>query len=708
MHNLSPSFLKIFICFLLLVSCKQVANTEPKPENVRVLFDFEQSEDAIMSNLIDASYEIIDSLGNKSLLIRTGHETSKPTIKLKKANGSSWNLKGYHQVKADVTNVGDEYMQAEMFVGNDPDGLIRWYCSDYVDLYPGETKTITVDLAWTPWVFTPQLNVDGMRGAPGKLKTNIDAIDEITFCSRYASTNNQFSIDNIRAEGILEERDTTGFFPFVDEFGQYKHKGWKGKVNSVDELKNQAEANSQKLLKNPTPENRSKYGGWAAGPKLKATGFFRTEKLNGKWWMVDPEGYLFWTAGVNCVAPTSTPTGITSREHYFEALPSRDSEFGVFYGDNGKTSHGLYSTMDNYIHYNFYKGNLYKTYGDKWHDKFSDLAHQRFKSWGLNTIGFVSDGLTIEQQKTPYVGSVWIRNTPKIKGSKGFWGKFHDVFDPRFKDIVQASMTFQKKGAGDPWCIGYFVDNELAWGSIGSLAIGVLESPETQVAKQVFINDLKRKYTTINKLNEQWNTNHSSWDALLKNTKAPDEDGAKEDLMVFYEKIADTYFKIIKEGLNGIAPNQNYLGCRFAWNNNDIVLTAASKYMDIMSFNKYEYSVENVGLPESVDIPIMIGEFHFGALDRGSFHVGVKKADSQEHRGELYQAYIQGALRNPLIVGAHWFQYIDEPLTGRFDGENYNVGLINITDNPYEELVDKIRETTYGMYEYRYEGAQSP
>lgn len=686
----------MFIIFLCM-SCK---NNEVKPKKEKlVLFNFEDSTNISITDIKDASYEFEDG----KLKVSTGHSSTKPTLKIKKASSGSWGLNGYHQVKADVKNIGSEYMQAEMFVGNDPDGLIRWYCSDYVDLEPGESKTITVDLAWTPWVFSPQLDVVGMRGTPGKLKTDIDAIDEITFASRYASANNTFTIDNIRAVGVLEERDTTGFFPFVDQFGQYRHKNWKGKVHSVEELKIQAEENAEKLAENPSPENRGKYGGWTAGPKLKATGFFRTEKHNGKWWMVDPEGYLFWTAGVNCVAPTSAPTGITGRQHYFEWLPERESEYEQFYGEGTRASHGYYSTLDTYTQFNFYKSNLYKIYGDEWHQKFADLAHQRFKSWGLNTIGFVSDPLTIEQQKTPYVGSIWIRNTPKIEGSKGFWGKFHDVFDPEFRAAVRASMASQKNGAGDAWCIGYFVDNELAWGDVGSLAKGALRSPKEQAAKVEFIKDLKMKYNSISALNKAWNTNHNNWEALAESTKAPNAAKAKKDLANFYEKIADTYFKIIKEELNRIAPKQNYLGCRFAWANNDVVLTAASKYMDIMSFNKYEYSVETVGLPEGVDKPIMIGEFHFGALDRGSFHVGVKKAESQKDRGRKYQSYIEGALRNPLIVGAHWFQYIDEPLTGRFDGENYNVGLISITDNPYGELVDKIRETTYGMYNYRME-----
>ena len=102
-----------------------------------------------------------------------------------------------------------------------------------------------------------------------------------------------------------------------------------------------------------------------------------------------------------------------------------------------------------------------------------------------------------------------------------------------------------------------------------------------------------------------------------------------------------------------------------AWAQNDITLRAAAEYCDIISFNKYEFSVQDVTLTEGVDKPVIIGEFHFGSTDRGFFHPGVKQSENQTERGQMYQKYIQSALRNKLIVGAHWFQYIDEPITGR-------------------------------------------
>lgn len=67
------------------------------------------------------------------------------------------------------------------------------------------------------------------------------------------------------------------------------------------------------------------------GPKLEATGHFRVAKVNGKWWMVDPEGYLFWSHGVVRVTTSTGVTPLDGRKHFFEDLPADDSEFGTFY-----------------------------------------------------------------------------------------------------------------------------------------------------------------------------------------------------------------------------------------------------------------------------------------------------------------------------------------------------------------------------------------
>jgi hypothetical protein len=99
---------------------------------------------------------------------------------------------------------------------------------------------------------------------------------------------------------------------------------------------------------------------------------------------------------------------------------------------------------------------------------------------------------------------------------------------------------------------------------------------------------------------------------------------------------------------------------------------------------------------------LIIGEFHFGALDRGMFHTGLVPVATQQARAEAYKAYVLSALRHPQFVGCHWFQYCDEPATGRaWDEENYQIGFVDVADTPYAETIAASREVGDELYQER-------
>jgi hypothetical protein len=102
-----------------------------------------------------------------------------------------------------------------------------------------------------------------------------------------------------------------------------------------------------------------------------------------------------------------------------------------------------------------------------------------------------------------------------------------------------------------------------------------------------------------------------------------------------------------------------------------------------------------------MDKPVVIGEFHFGALDRGMFHTGLVPMESQDKRAEAYERYVRSGLEHPQIVGTHWFQYGDQATTGRGDGENYQIGLVNIVDTPYAETIEAVRRVGHQLYDIR-------
>jgi hypothetical protein len=232
------------------------------------------------------------------------------------------------------------------------------------------------------------------------------------------------------------------------------------------------------------------------------------------------------------------------------------------------------------------------------------------------------------------------------------------------------------------------------------LALAALASPADQPAKQVFGEGLKETYETIEKLNRAWGTDHASWDALLESTTPPDAKKASSDLGPFTTRIAEEYFRVCRDAVKAADPDALYLGCRFAWVN-DRAAAAAAKFCDVVSYNRYRRSVADLALPGGVDKPLVIGEFHFGALDRGMLHTGLVPCRDQQERASAYRQYVEGALDNPYLVGTHWFQYSDQATTGRGDGENYQIGFLDVCDTPYGETIEACRAVGSSMYRRR-------
>ena len=95
----------------------------------------------------------------------------------------------------------------------------------------------------------------------------------------------------------------------------------------------------------------------------------------------------------------------------------------------------------------------------------------------------------------------------------------------------------------------------------------------------------------------------------------------------------------------------------------------------------------------------MIGEFHFGALDRGLDATGIRGVASQAERGAAYRYYMHRAACHPMCLGAHYFTLNDQAYLGRFDGENYQIGIVDVTQRPYTEFEEGIMQTHREIYD---------
>ena len=109
------------------------------------------------------------------------------------------------------------------------------------------------------------------------------------------------------------------------------------------------------------------------------------------------------------------------------------------------------------------------------------------------------------------------------------------------------------------------------------------------------------------------------------------------------------------------------------------------------------HQVDELG--KTLNMPVMVGEFHHGALDRGLNAHGIRGVRTQEDRGKAYRYYVEQALRSRYFVGAHYFQYNDQSALGRFDGENYQIGLVDVCSQEYPEMAQAMRRCHVGMYD---------
>ena len=654
----------------------------------------------------DAKFSVIKGANGESLRIdtqaqddpsgsRTFPKSTKalneyPGVNLGISDGP-WDLSKYETISMDVTNLDDYGLIVRLLVNSEHNDK-KMVASQSVWLDRYETRTLDISLNEIDGSLA-KVTLAGIKHPPFWAKqSDVDVSHVVSFLvsTDDPSFRHRIVISNLHVHGKRTNIIPQKAFPFVDDFGQYMFKEWHGKIHSDTELKENIERERKDLENNPRPVSWDQYGGWADGPKLRATGYFRVENYEGKWWMVTPVGSLFFSQGP-CVADTWSVVKVSGdRSEWFVPLPNKK-----FLLSPDNSSDKLFD----------YAGsNLYRKYGSDYKAKFFDVTQRRLASWGFNTLACWSNQFLCQQDEMPFVMYVRVASgAPLLEGYN-----FYDVFSPKYLEKLKEGIGKNvSQYTDDSWCIGYFLDNELRWGTnVNEIALAVLKSPDSE-SKRIFIDDLKIKYSAIEKLNLSWSTSYDSWDDMLKSKETPGISAARADLAAFYVKFVEKYFSSVREEIKSVDPNHLYLGCRFSGSgSNETVVRLAQKYTDVLSVNYYGPTVytylhqKNI---EDLKGPILIGEFHFGALDRGLFSGGVSQcAKTQDERAIMYKRFVYEILSDPRFVGCHYFQYRDKPLTGDVaHNEDFQIGFVDIVDTPYSEMINTFRDIAKKMYEFR-------
>lgn len=320
---------------------------------------------------------------------------------------------------------------------------------------------------------------------------------------------------------------------------------------------------------------------------------------------------------------------------------------------------------------------------------------------GMNTLGNWSDQRLFENTPIPYVTS--LPEFPETE--KKIFRDFPDALSDEYKENAKNNAKALAARKDDPMMIGYFLRNEPSWAFVDNLVLAdeVLYNPERTVCKEKLIAALKEKYQTVEALNTAWNTKFNDFDDLyqpIRDASAKSE-AAKEDQKTFSKEMLRAYVEIPSKACREVDPNHMILGMRWAWISDPDLATGWENF-DVFSINCYAVdpteAISHV-VELGVDLPVMIGEFHFGALDTGLSATGLEGVLTQKDRGKAYRYYCERVAAHPNGVGCHYFQCYDQFVLGRFDGENYNIGLFDICSRPYQDMASYVKQCSEVMYD---------
>ena len=399
------------------------------------------------------------------------------------------------------------------------------------------------------------------------------------------------------------------------------------------------------------------YGG-RTDRQAEATGFFYPKKIDGRWWLVDPEGHLFIHMAI----------------------------VGVY---TGLTEFSQKMTLD---HFGSER---------KWAQFSTDLLHQ----YSFNGCGGWSQGDLLRKTKNPPVYTIsldFMRDFAvskdiawQVSGHHGYPDKVWPIFHPDFETFCD---TYAKKLAeikDDPYCLGHFSDNELQLSDDmldRTLKLDLEEYPEMKYNVQearLWLSERKGKPAGLKEVNDQ-------------------------DRIDFIGHMFDRYFKLTTTAIRKYDPNHLCLGSRLhgSATRMPIVFKTAGRYIDVISVNyyyKWDPDPEQTAMwSRQSGKPFIITEWYAKGADSGLANTSGAGwlVKTQADRAKFYHNFTLGLMDSKNCVGWHWFKYRDNnpnDLSTDPSNRDSNKGVVTYDYKPYTKLLEsmkRLNDNVYSLIDY--------
>ena len=410
-----------------------------------------------------------------------------------------------------------------------------------------------------------------------------------------------------------------------------------------------------KLLKGFHPDSKktkySKYGG-RADKKTQAKGFFYPKKINGRWWLVDPDGNLFIHIGVCSVNAGSSKMNKKALKENF--------------GTSKKWAQ--FSTK------------LLAKYG------FNGTG-----AWSSNSLLKATADRPVYTQKWSFMGSFGrskklVRQEP---GHLGYPNKCIPVFHPEFEKFCDNYAKKLAETKDDPYLLGHFSDNELPV---------VFDMLDRSLSLDANNPDLRYGYVAA----KNWLDKRKKKSTGLSNI-------TDADRKAFLEYVFETYYRITTQAIRKYDSNHLCLGSRLHGRalRYPEIFRAAGRYLDVVSVNYYRVWGPS---PKKMKMwanesgrPFIITEWYAKGQDSGlPNNTGAGwLVKTQKERGLFYQHFTLGLLESKNCVGWHWFKYRDnnpKDLSTDPSNRDSNKGIVSWNFKPYLPLLNEMKKINNDLY----------
>lgn len=388
--------------------------------------------------------------------------------------------------------------------------------------------------------------------------------------------------------------------------------------------------------------------------RTDSTGFFYVKKIDGRWWLIDPDGY----AGIN-MAVTTILTPDNKANWAYDLL----KELGF----NGA---GNFITPENLP---------IKQYNNK---SFEQFSYTR-RGLGDKNIG-------------PTTGGGFFQRYQAYRKTKGYTfpsgkdnGLYITIMDPEFEEFCDIhAKNYVGPYAKERNLLGVFSDNEINFNQ-DLILFFLRDLPDTDPNYQSALQFISTKGITKAKIL----TGYSSVSNVIKEEYAG--------------IVAERYYKLVSAAIRKYDPNHLYLGSRLHGRPRGIraVVEASSRYCDVISVNFYNYPTpkEEIANPNkwglwTNDKPCLITEFYTKGLEPSGIDLqpgAGYMVKTQQDRATFYQNSCLEVLQSKYYIGWQYFRWIDDDKTGT---DTSNKGIVSPDYQVWQELATAMKELNTQVY----------